>query len=197
MEAKDILKKAAANKQEKPTKGHTPILKVADDIKALASEIRRAKDALDSADAEFSMLSADMIERIEADRAAFIRDEGYTPSIRVPDNDNKSILITYSSNHRKIDSTQEDTLKGIVGDEAFDTYFSIKNTIVVKADISEENLNKLIDLVGDDLEVFFDVEQTIKVNSRYEQEKLMAFTKGQRENLNEIVKAYKPSIKVR
>jgi hypothetical protein len=190
----DILASAQTAKQPKSS-SKTSVADVPKEVQAKAARIREISEQLDSLKTEFESLSAELVDDLEPVREAYIRRNGYTSTLKVPDGKGLSVSVGWSSMYSKVTLDKTDQLTLIVGDELAD-YFTKEMEIKVK-DVSEESLRDLIQSVGQErFAQFFDVDRWLKPTKRYTED-FYRFEPEQREQLRGLVRQYKASIKAK
>lgn len=196
MDVNAVLNKAVNDNNSKKKKSSVPVLDVSAEVQKSAGRIREIKAEVDSLTSECKTLASEIVEEVTPLREQTLRHEGYTPSIRIPDNNNKFITITWAHKYSFIPYTQKGELERTFTNK-FDYYFEPQNAIKVKDGLGDEKLAELIELVGAErLEEFFDITQTIVVKTTYTEE-YHTLPKKKKEQAAIIVKQYSPSIKTK
>ena len=122
----------------------------------------------------------------------------FTSSVKIPTLDGMLLTIAFSSNYRKCAPENEDAIVSLIGQERYEKYFGVTNTIKVKADIAPQHLQELIDRVGaEDFAAFFEVSTNIKPNEMFKAGQFFDFKSEELKALEGAgVVPYKPSIKL-
>ena len=191
----DVLKKARST--EPKTKSTTPVLDTSDETRTLTTEVRKLKVEIDSLTSIYDMKGMELIDIVRPLREDFVKNRAFTSSVKLPTLDGMLLTVAFSSNYVKCPPENEDAIIGIIGQERYEKYFGVTNTIKVKSDIAPEHLQELIDRVGaEDFAAFFEVSTNIKPNERFKQGQFFDFKADELKALEGAgVKAYKPSIK--
>ena len=190
----DLLRKAAKPEEPK-TKSKTPVLTVEDTTKELATEVRKAKNALDSAKTMFDEKSMKLLNTISAARAELCRRE-YQSAVRIPTIDNLSVTIVWTSQYNKIPGSAADAIMGAVGDK-YAEYFTSKFALKVKDDLNEGDLTDLVQLLGEERFMkWFESEEIIKPTPRFVSDHVLMDPQSQEAVALAGVKQNKPSIKL-
>ncbi len=190
-----ILSTASVSKDKKAT-SKVPVLSVPKETEALVTEIRQIKEELDSLKSIFELKEAELIKTIAPLREKLCM-SGYVSSVKIPDSENLSVLLSWKDAYTKIAMDATAMIQDIVGDEKYPQFFQPDMTITVK-DVSEGALTELIEAVGADrFAEYFEVERSLKPTSRYTTEYFIAFTGEQREKLSHYVRQYKPALKTK
>jgi len=160
-----LLRKAA--KPEEKSKSATPLLTVDNATKELATEVRKAKNAFDSAKAAFDEKSARLLVTIAAAREELCR-HAYQSALKIPTVDNLSVTVVWTSQYNKIPGSKAAVIMGTVGDKQYADYFKSCFTLKVKDDLNEDDLNELIQLLGEEKFMkWFESEEVIKPTERF------------------------------
>lgn len=188
---------ASATKEKKSDrKSDVPILQPSEDIRDLASKLRAVYEELESVKSIYDTYQAQLIEAVQDAREKLCRAE-YHSSIKIPDTSGLSVMLNWKHAYSKIATTNEETLREIVLSENYDKFFQTEIAIEVK-DVSEQALTELIEAVGAaKFAEYFSVSQHIAPTKRYTEDYYREFTPEQRQQLEGIVKQYKPALKVR
>ena len=183
-----ILSTASVSKDKKAA-SKVPVLSVPKETEALVTEIRGLKDEIDSLKSMFELKEAELREKLCM--------SGYVSSVKIPDSENLSVLLSWKDAYTKIAMDATAMIQDIVGDEKYPQFFQPDMTITVK-DVSEGALTELIKAVGADrFAEYFEVDRSLKPTSRYTTEYFVAFTGEQREKLSQYVRQYKPALKTK
>lgn len=190
----DVLKTAQKTDTKKSS---VPTLEVDQPVRTIAQDWLDLKIAYDDLGSLLDQRGAELTNAVTADRVDYIRQKGFTSSVRVPTNDKRTVTIEWKHSFYKCPPDCEQDIINVIGDDRYDAYFGIANTIKVKDDISTIKLQELIDLVGaDQFAEYFEVSSSIKPNERF---KLDQYTRFSPEELRALelagVKQYKPAIK--
>jgi hypothetical protein len=192
---KGLLRKAA--KPEEPVKkGSTPILPVEESIRILATEVKKEKELADSHKSVFEQKSLELVNAISAMRAELCR-HAYQSAVRIPTMDNLSLTIVWSGNYTKIPGSREADLINIVGDQ-YPDYFKSRFALAVKSDLSNAELNELVQLLGEERFIkWFESEEVIRPTERFihDHVRMDAQTREALELAD--VKQYKAAVKTR
>ncbi|MFH1564056.1 MAG: hypothetical protein ABIF11_11680 [Nitrospirota bacterium] len=190
----DVLNQATV-KPETKGKSKVPILTVNEDTMQLAGEIRDLKAQIDSLKSQFETKEAEILAQVTPERERLCKLD-YQSSIKVPDLNGMTILISWKDQYTKIPIDTEQNIKQII-DGKYQDYFEPEMQITVKKEaLTEDALKELITKIGvSEFSKFFDVERWIKPTSRYTREQFAVFTPEQRQALTMYVKQYKPAIK--
>ncbi len=190
----DVLNTATV-KTETKGKSKVPVLTVSENVMQLAGEIRELKGQIDSLKSMFDVKEAEILTLVIPERERLCKSD-YQSSIKVPDLDGMTILISWKDQYSKIPIETENNIKQIV-DGKYQEFFETDMNISVKKEaLNETALKELIIKIGvSEFSKFFDVERWIKPTNRYTREQFIALTPEQRQALSLYVRQYKPAIK--
>lgn len=195
MSLKNLLR-TAAKPEEPAKKSATPILPVDEQVKGLATEVRKAKELADSSKTLFEMKSQELVDAIADLRGELCR-RNYTSAVRIPTLDNLSVTIVWSGNYTKISGSKEADLVSIVGDK-YPEYFQSKFAITVKDELSDDERTEFINRLGAEMFTkFCSVEEVIKPTERFKFDHV-CMDRATREALEmATVKQFKASVRTR
>ena len=196
MSLADVLKQARST--EPKTKSSTPVLDTSDETRQLTQEVKDIKGQLDSLTSVYEMKGQELIDIVRPLREAYVKTRSFTSSVKIPTLDGMLLTIAFSSNYRKCAPENEDAIVSLIGQERYEKYFGVTNTIKVKADIAPQHLQELIDRVGaEDFAAFFEVSTNIKPNEMFKAGQFFDFKSEELKALEGAgVVPYKPSIKL-
>lgn len=191
MTISDVLKTAEVKKTSNG-KSKVPMLKVSEEVSAIASRLRELKTEMDSIKAEYGITEEGFLEEVTKAKEVLMQDSGWIPTVKVPDSVGGNVTVIWNHSYSKIPMDNEEILKENVPN--YDNYFEPKTEIKVK-DVTEDTLTELINLVGpNNFSRFFEVERWITPTEKFTEDswKLPAT-----ENLTGIIKQKKPSVRVK
>lgn len=189
--------KSAQKSGDSKKKSAAPLLTVTDYVKKIAAEILSLKTEVEDLSSTLDLKNAELIGKVRPLRNTYIKDHEFVSSVKVPTTDGMSLTIVFSGNYVKCGPENEESIINLIGQDRYNNYFNVTNTIKVKSDLSNEKLEELIKKVGaTKFAEYFEVDTNIKPNERFQKEQLFNFTEDEIDELELVgVKAYKPSIK--
>lgn len=190
----DVLKSARTTETTK--KSSTPLLKVGEDTAQLAQEVKELKTEVESLKSALDIKEMELVDLIRPLRAEYIKNREFTSSVKIPTTDNLTLMITWAEKYIKCPPANEEGIVNLIGQERYDNYFSVMNTITVR-DMPEEKLEELIERVGaENFAEYFSVETNIKPNERFKLDKYRVFSDDELDELELVgIKQYKASVK--
>ena len=192
-----ILGGAEKPKEAKSGRSKSPVIVVPVTTQKQVSRLRVVADQLDSLQAEHDLLSSEIIDVVTPIRIGICRASGHTTTVRVPDDKGESVAITWVGKYSKIPIGSKSELQEIAG-ESYPQMFTPAMTIKVKQDITEVQLRGLITAVGaETFAQIFEVERWLYPTKIYTENAPREFDDARLAALKEIVRQYKPSVKVR
>lgn len=182
----DFLKGAA--KKESAPKTKVTTYEVPEEITTKATRMWEIKQSLTELEAEWDMLKADLMDGIEPIRLSHLKSSGYHASARIGTNNGHWVVISYSDRYMKIPADNEDALRALTGSD-YDSLFSLRNDIKVRSDLSQDELQIIVERIGyEDFVKYFDVSLSIKPTPKFTQEKHNLFKSDKLLAIGSIVK---------
>jgi hypothetical protein len=151
-------------------------------------------DELKSKKTEFDVLSAEVLETVTPKYRELIKGE-YLASVRVPDKDGGTVLVTYGHKYLTIDPAKVDGIQGIMKGK-FEQYVAVTMEVSIIDPTNEELMTKLIKAIGkDEFLKNFAVKKVVSVKPAYTQEMVKVFSEKEREDLGQFIVQAKPGIR--
>lgn len=192
----DILAKAAAKQEDKPSKNKTPVIELPEQQKNVRDWLKANADLKDAEarkkTAEEQILPAAENERITACR----RDGKYYSSVKVED----KITISVQNRYSPINPKDFTTIQELFADKA-ETFFTQKTAIsLTEAALNDEKIiEQLINAVGQDkFQLYFNVEQTVVPTEVFHESRAVNAEIGKKAEILKdqgILKPYKAAVK--
>lgn len=185
---------AGAETKKEKSNSKIPVLKAEQDLKELASKYRELQEQITSLKSEQEIVASELIAKAEIERERLCNGNYYA-SVKIPDTNGLSLTLSWKHQYSKIALEKQIAIEDILNTN-IDGYLELQMEIKVK-DNSENSLRELISLVGvEKFAHFFEVERWLYPTENYTRN-FFSFSPEQREKLTEIIKQYKPAIKVR
>lgn len=188
----NVLKAAAHPKEKKKSSVVVPFISVPQNRMAQAGEIRSIKEQLESLKTELALEATDFIDGITPEREKFCIENGFTKSVRIPDEDGLSVMLTWKEAYDNITEDDEREIEAILGNRKA-LYFVEEYTVTAKPHV----LAELVEIFGDKIGEKFDIVRKLVPTKRYTEHQFLDFSEVERKKLSEVVRQYKPSISIR
>lgn len=192
----DLLDSMAVDKPTAAKKNEIPVLSVPKQIEAKVKEIKTLSDEIESKQAKMKLLSQEVIDYVEPERVGMCEHGNFTTSVKVPDGDNGTCLVSWVAKYSKIELAQVDTIEKALGDK-MNQYIAIETEISFVNPTDTELLTKLIKALGvDEFKKSFKVVKQVKVKDAYTKE-FFQLPKDKRSTLAQVIVQQRPSVKTK
>lgn len=192
----DILAKAAAKQDDKPSKNKTPVIELPEQSKYVKDWLKANADLKD-ADARKKTAEEQILPAVENERITLCRRDGkYYSSVKVED----KITISVQNRYSPINPKDFPSIQDLFGDKA-ETFFTQKTEIsLTDAALNDEKLiEKLIEAVGQDkFQMYFKVEQHVVPTEVFHESRAVNAEIGKKADVLKdqgILKPYKAAVK--
>lgn len=194
MNVTDILKRAAAKKNTRPT---TDMVEIPVPP-GLLTKHKEKYDAAKLAKADLEHSEEELLQEITPAYVTRLK-EHYVNSAKVVEGDVEA-TISWKDAYSKVPIEKSSDIRDLVGEEKFDGYFKEVNEIVVKDEVASNPrlLEELIKAVGPDtFSKYFDVAQHIRPTTRFTEERHRTLSPEVNSQLDITVRQYKPAVRVK
>jgi hypothetical protein len=192
MGASELLKAVSKGKEKKTSAAKVPFIYVSQELMERSGQCRYFKEQMESLKTQLDIESADLIVGVSPLREQHCISNGFTKSVRIPDEKGLSVMLTWKDRYDDITDDDEKQLEVILKTRK-DEFFTEDFTVKAKSHAIEE----LVKTHGDRFSELFDVERKVVPNRRYTEEFFSAFKRDEREKLQKVVRQNKPALSIR
>lgn len=191
----EALKKTTKKKTTKVSKSKVPVLAVSKDMKDAVSSFIKAKADKKKAESLMDLHGTGIIDFVKDIQDTDGFNGTYRKSYKVPGLEDEEVTFV-SSNKFSINPDDQEAIEGILG-ARFDSLIDVKHDVLLTSRVfTDEALQKkLMGLVGDHFDEFFETVTTLSVKEDFDKAVYTAVDEDGLKKLRTLVKPTKPALK--